>query len=78
MLPLLNGVCLSGEIKHHSALQDGIFIAAFDVEPAGKNKTKMTVYAPSQEELRTVPNAVEHWARGSNMGCPDLTKPYWY
>lgn len=58
--------------------EDGIFIAAFDVEPAGKNKTKMTVYAPSQEELRTVPNAVEHWARGSNMGCPDLTKPYWY
>lgn len=57
---------------------DGLFIAAFDVEPAGPGKTKVTTYGPSIDHLKTVPNAVKHWVEGTNMGCPDLTKPYYY
>lgn len=57
---------------------EGIFIAAFDAEPAGPGKTKVTTYGPSIDHLKTVPNAVKHWIEGTNMGCPDLTKPHWY
>ena len=56
----------------------GIFITVVDAEPAGKNTTKITMYGPSLEHLRTVPDAIKRWADGSNLGCPDLTRPYYY
>ena len=56
----------------------GVYITVVDAVPAGKNKTKITVYGPSLDHLRTVPNAIKKWADGTNLGCPDLSQPYYY
>ena len=57
---------------------NGVYITVLDAEPAGKGKTKITVYGPSLDNLRTVPDAAKRWAAGTNLGCPDLTQPYYY
>jgi len=57
---------------------NGMYVFVFDVEPDGKSKTKVSVFGTTNSEYQTVPNAVKHWAKGTNLGCPDLTKPYYY
>lgn len=51
----------------------GMYIAVIDIFKAGKNKTKIKVYSPKKFFL-SVPKAVKHWAKGSNLGCPDFTQ----
>ena len=57
---------------------DGLYITVVDVMPAGKGKTEVNLYGPSLEHLQTVPKAIKHWVDGSNLGCPNLGKPYYY
>ena len=53
--------------------KDGAYIAVIDFVKVGKNKTKITEYAPvGREYFRKTPKAVKHWANRTNMGCPDL------
>ena len=47
----------------------GVYIAVIDAVPAGKAKTKITVYAPSMV-YTTIPKAVKHWVNGTHSGCP--------
>lgn len=58
--------------------KNGVYITAVDAMPAGKNKTKVTIYGPSNKVSQTVPNAIKHWAVGDNLGCPDLAQTHWY
>ncbi|MDH5408363.1 MAG: hypothetical protein OEY00_07110 [Gammaproteobacteria bacterium] len=51
--------------------KDGFYSNVIDFEPAGKKKTKITVYTVKDHYNHT-PNAVKHWAKGTNMGCPKL------
>jgi hypothetical protein len=51
----------------------GYYLMVTDVFPAGKNKTKVTMYRPSVG-VDTMVNAIKGWISGKNMGCPDLTK----
>ena len=51
----------------------GYYLMVTDVFPAGKNKTKVTMYRPSMG-IDTMVNAIKGWISGTNMGCPDLTK----
>ena len=52
---------------------DGMYVVVADAMPAGKGKTTMTVYAPTMV-FTVIPKAIKHWANGTNLGCPDLTK----
>jgi len=56
---------------------DGMYIAVVDVQPAGNSKTKVDLYGLSVAAMRRVPEAIKHWVDGSNLGCPNLTKPYY-
>lgn len=47
----------------------GVYIAVVDAVPAGKAKTKVSVYAPSMV-YTAIPNAVKHWTQGTHSGCP--------
>lgn len=58
--------------------KDGYYITAVDAVPASGNKTKITIYGPSNEALQSVPTAIKHWAIGDNTGCPDLAQTHWY
>jgi len=57
---------------------DGMYIFVFDFEPKGKNSTKVSVFGTTMSEYQTVPNAIKHWTNGTNLGCPDLAKSYYY
>lgn len=57
---------------------DGVYIFVFDIVPEGKSDTKVSVYGTTWSAYQTVPNAVKHWVQGTNLGCPDLTKPYYF
>ena len=47
----------------------GMYISVFDFEPAGKNKTRITVYSP-EKFFQTIPKAVKRWTKGTSMSCP--------
>ena len=51
----------------------GIYVSVIDFFKAGKNKTKVTVYADNIT-FSAIPKAVKHWANRTNLGCPDLTR----
>ncbi|MDH5485338.1 MAG: hypothetical protein OEY43_08915 [Gammaproteobacteria bacterium] len=51
----------------------GYYLMVTDIVPAGKNKTKVTMYRPSMG-IDTMVAAIKGWISGKNMGCPDLTK----
>lgn len=51
----------------------GMYTSIIDIEPAEKNKTKITVYAPVNF-YRETPDAVRQWAEATNMGCPEFVR----
>lgn len=51
----------------------GMYTSIIDIEPAGRNKTKITVYSP-EDFYKETPDAVRHWAEGTNMGCPEFVR----
>jgi len=51
----------------------GLYIAVADAVPVGNGKTRMSVYGMSRT-FGMVPEAIKHWANGTNMGCPNLSR----
>lgn len=51
----------------------GYYLIVTDAIAAGKNKTRIDMYAPSMGYDHVV-EAIKGWATGKNVGCPDLTK----
>lgn len=52
---------------------DGWYMMVADAYPVSKNVTRIESYI-QWPDLRAPFKAVKHWASGTNMGCPDLTK----
>ncbi len=52
---------------------NGPYLMVFDATPVSKNKTKIDYYGPDSGFDHIV-KAVNGWASGTNMGCPDLTQ----
>ena len=50
---------------------DGIYAVVVDAYPSG-NGTQLDIYG-LESNKRLVPQAIKHWANGTNMGCPDLS-----
>lgn len=49
----------------------GLYVSVFDFFKIGENKTKVIVYA-NNVHFSVIPKAVKHWAKQTNLGCPDL------
>ena len=52
---------------------DGWYMMVADAYPVDKNTTRVESYVQWPGE-NIVFKAVKHWANGTNMGCPDMTK----
>ncbi|HEX7251180.1 MAG TPA: hypothetical protein VF262_12420 [Burkholderiales bacterium] len=53
--------------------EGGHYAMVVDVTPIDRNRTKVVIYGPSRG-LDAVVKAVNGWATGQNVGCPDMTK----
>ena len=53
--------------------KDGMYFFVADASRIAKNKTKLEFYRGSIGS-DTLARAVTNWAKGKNMGCPDLTQ----
>ena len=53
--------------------EGGLYAMVVDVTPIERNRTKVVIYGPSRG-LDAVVKAVNGWATGQNVGCPDMTK----
>lgn len=53
----------------------GSFLGVFDIKPDKRNKTSVIAYSAA-EKFTVTPNAVKHWIKGTNLGCPDFTQGY--
>jgi hypothetical protein len=51
--------------------EKGNYLLVADAEPAGKDKTKVTIYSVSV--YKKLIAAVENWSKGDHL-CPDLTR----
>lgn len=51
----------------------GYYLMVVDAVPISKNETRIDYYGPSMG-VDTITKAIKGWAKGTNMGCPDLTK----
>jgi hypothetical protein len=51
----------------------GYYLLVADAYPAGKKKTRIQWFGPSVG-FEPLIQAVKNWARGKNLGCPDMTK----
>ena len=51
----------------------GHYLMVVDATSLGKNKTQIEFYRPSMG-FKPMVKAIENWAHGKNLGCPDLTK----
>jgi hypothetical protein len=51
----------------------GLYILVADAVPVGKGKTRIDIYGPSKG-ADVLFRAINGWASGDNLGCPDMTK----
>ncbi len=51
---------------------DGPYEIVLDATPIDKKRTKIDIYREKPNK-KFIQNAMMGWARGENMGCPDLT-----
>jgi hypothetical protein len=51
----------------------GHFVMVVDITPASIYKTRIDIYRSAQG-VDTVLKAVNNWATGKDIGCPDMTK----
>ncbi len=51
--------------------EGGFYSLVADFEPAGRKKTKVTIYGNSMQ--KKIFNAIKSWAKGKTL-CPDLTQ----
>jgi hypothetical protein len=62
-----------GVVKVYDEPPDGHYILVVDAYPAGSNRTRIQLTGPSKGH-DVIYRAINGWATGENMGCPDLTK----
>jgi len=60
-------------IKISDEPEGGYFLLVADAYPVGKSTTRVEVFRPSMG-YGVLAKAIEGWASGNNLGCPDLTK----
>lgn len=63
-----NAIVLGGEMP-----EKGYYMYVVDLFDAGKSKTRMEIYRGSIGS-DTLTRAINNWAEGTNMGCPDMTQ----
>lgn len=52
--------------------KDGWYVVVTDIHPGGAGRTRLDIHhAPG---MGIIVNAIHNWAKGTNLGCPDLTK----
>lgn len=54
--------------------KDGWYILVTDIRPVDKKNTRLDIYRAPRMGIGVVVSAIHNWAKGSNKGCPDLTK----
>jgi hypothetical protein len=62
-----------GVVKVHDEPADGHYILVADAYPVGSNRTRIQLFGPSKGH-DVIYRAINGWATGENLGCPDLTK----
>jgi hypothetical protein len=62
-----------GVVKVYDEPADGHYILVADAYPLGGNRTRIELIGPSKGH-DVVYRAINGWATGENLGCPDLTK----
>ena len=62
-----------GVIKAYEEPPDGHYILVVDAYPAGAGRTRIQLVGVSKGH-DVIYRAINGWATGENMGCPDLTK----
>ena len=67
------GELVDNTIKVSEEPEGGYFLMVADAYPLGRSKTRVEVFRPSMG-YGMLAKAIEGWASGSNLGCPDMTK----
>ncbi|HKA40056.1 MAG TPA: hypothetical protein VKD25_09815 [Burkholderiales bacterium] len=62
-----------GVVKVYDEPPDGHYILVVDAYPAGSGRTRIQLIGVSKGH-DVVYRAINGWATGDNMGCPDMTK----
>jgi hypothetical protein len=62
-----------GVVKVYDEPADGHYILVVDAYPVGGNRTRIDLIGVSRGH-DVIYRAINGWATGENMGCPDLTK----
>lgn len=62
-----------GVVKVYDEPPDGHYILVVDAYPVGSNRTRIQLIGPSKGH-DVIYRAINGWATGENLGCPDLTK----
>lgn len=70
---MLQTKVVSGSTELGGPPPDGWYMMVADAYPVDKNPTRVESYVQWTGE-NIVFKAVKHWANGTNMGCPDMTK----
>ncbi len=68
------------QIAHESGVyspgkvpKNGFYVLVADATRVGRNKTRIDMYLPPRS-YKNVIKAIKGWTKGTNYGCPDLTK----
>jgi len=64
-----SGVLVPGKVP-----PGGLYYVVADATPIDKSRTRIDIYGPSVG-TDTLVRAINGWATGENLGCPDMTKP---
>lgn len=62
-----------GVVKVHKEPEGGYYLLVADAYPVGSNRTRIELFGPSKGH-DVIYRAINGWATGENLGCPDLTK----
>lgn len=64
---------LQGVMKVHKEPEGGFYLLVADAYPMEGGKTRIQTFGPSKGH-DVLYRAINGWASGENLGCPDLTK----
>ena len=61
-----------GVLNIYEVPEKGYYMMVVDAIPTGKNSSQVVMYRASVGN-KTLNKAIRGWAKGDNIGCPDLT-----
>ncbi len=53
--------------------EGGLYVLVADATPIDRSRTRIDIYAPTRGADAMI-RAINGWATGENVGCPDMTK----